>query len=403
MNRGDFRHKLRSLDLDAWARAFNQTNLTHTVPRGPTDPHSRAKAAPRVLEALQADEPIFAELRAARRRPYSRYPVNYDVENPFIILLPHLSSVRIICRRLQLRACAELAAGQSNTALEDVKLITHMADSLKDEPFLVSYLVRIACLQQALQPVWEGLAEHRWSDAQLQELQVLFQQCNFVADVKHPLEAERAAGVQIVDVIRRRGIGYLINLNESGSAPRVANLLGALVPSGWLYLEQYNLCRAFQTLVDGTIDPSRRRVFPDRAKANEREFERRTSGNPFAVAFIHHRLMGKLLLPWLNRVVVKAAVAQTITSQAAIACALERYRLVSGQYPDRLDALVPAFIAKLPADVTTGEPYKYQRIDDGRFILYSVGWNQKDDGGVPGKTDWDEKEGDWVWQYPAPQ
>ena len=287
MNRGDFRHKLRSLDLDAWARAFNQTNLTHTVPRGPTDPHSRAKAAPRVLEALQADEPIFAELRAARRRPYSRYPVNYDVENPFIILLPHLSSVRIICRRLQLRACAELAAGQSNTALEDVKLITHMADSLKDEPFLVSYLVRIACLQQALQPVWEGLAEHRWSDAQLQELQVLFQQCNFVADVKHPLEAERAAGVQIVDVIRRRGIGYLINLNESGSAPRVANLLGALVPSGWLYLEQYNLCRAFQTLVDGTIDPSRRRVFPDRAKANEREFERRTSGNPFAVAFIH--------------------------------------------------------------------------------------------------------------------
>ena len=33
---------------------------------------------------------------------------------------------------------------------------------------------------------------------------------------------------------------------------------------------------------------------------------------------------------------------------------------------------------------------------DGQFILYSVGWNEKDDGGVPGKTLFDEKEGDWV-------
>jgi len=27
-------------------------------------------------------------------------------------------------------------------------------------------------------------------------------------------------------------------------------------------------------------------------------------------------------------------------------------------------------------------------------VLYSIGWNGKDDGGVPGKT---MAEGDWVW------
>ena len=48
----------------------------------------------------------------------------------------------------------------------------------------------------------------------------------------------------------------------------------------------------------------------------------------------------------------------------------------------------------------TGEPYKYRRTDDGRFVLYSVGWDEKDDGGVPGKTLFDEKQGDWVWEYP---
>jgi len=37
---------------------------------------------------------------------------------------------------------------------------------------------------------------------------------------------------------------------------------------------------------------------------------------------------------------------------------------------------------------------KYHRTAEGRFVLYSVGWNEKDDGGVPGKTG---LEGDWVW------
>jgi hypothetical protein len=86
-----------------------------------------------------------------------------------------------------------------------------------------------------------------------------------------------------------------------------------------------------------------------------------------------------------------------VSDQAALACALERYRLANRQFPDTLDALVPRFISQLPHDVINGEPYKYRRTDDGQFILYSIGWNEKDDGGVPGKTLFDEKEGDWVW------
>jgi hypothetical protein len=64
---------------------------------------------------------------------------------------------------------------------------------------------------------------------------------------------------------------------------------------------------------------------------------------------------------------------------------------------------VPAFISPLPHDVITGEPFKYRRSDDGRSILYSVGWNEKDDGGVPGKNGFDDKDGDWGWQYPPAQ
>jgi hypothetical protein len=39
-------------------------------------------------------------------------------------------------------------------------------------------------------------------------------------------------------------------------------------------------------------------------------------------------------------------------------------------------------------------------------VLYSVGWNQSDDGGTvvlneSSRKTVDIKKGDWVWQYPA--
>jgi hypothetical protein len=85
---------------------------------------------------------------------------------------------------------------------------------------------------------------------------------------------------------------------------------------------------------------------------------------------------------------------QTLVNEAFIACGLERYRLAHGQYPKTLEALVPQFAEKLPHDIVGGQPLKYHRTADGQFVLYSVGWNETDDGGVPGKS---VTEGDWVW------
>ena len=68
--------------------------------------------------------------------------------------------------------------------------------------------------------------------------------------------------------------------------------------------------------------------------------------------------------------------------RAAVAGALERYRLTHDSYPETLDTLAPQFIAKLPHDIINGQPLKYRRMQDGLFVLYSVGWNETDDGGT---------------------
>jgi hypothetical protein len=100
--------------------------------------------------------------------------------------------------------------------------------------------------------------------------------------------------------------------------------------------------------------------------------------------------------------VQKTAFAQTAADTAALACALERYRLAHGQFPDSLEALTPQFISQLPHDIINAQPLKYRRGHDGRFVLYSVAWNEKDDGGMVAMTRSGEgadfNEGDWVWR-----
>ena len=91
---------------------------------------------------------------------------------------------------------------------------------------------------------------------------------------------------------------------------------------------------------------------------------------------------------------------------ARTAIALERYRLAHAEYPESLDALAPQFIAHLPHDVIGGQPLKYRHEANGQFVLYSVGWNETDDGGTmafkKGSTsEVDINQGDWVWRYPA--
>jgi hypothetical protein len=66
--------------------------------------------------------------------------------------------------------------------------------------------------------------------------------------------------------------------------------------------------------------------------------------------------------------------------------------------------LAPQFIAKLPHDIINGEPLHYRRRPDGQFVLYSVGWNETDEGGVVGRTRAgraDISKGDWVWNSSA--
>jgi len=399
-------------DLVAWQEAFvapvsEQAKGTKEPRSNKMDAASRAQAAPAVLAGLQDDDGVFEQMRAATNRPQTRYAIDYDLNNPWGILLPHLAQIKLTCLRLQLKASAELAEGQTDRALGDIKLMFYLIDSLKSEPIVISFLVRSACLQIAAQAVWEGLAEHRWTDAQLQQLQSWLGSNNFLADFQKVSHGERAFGVLTADLFKERGLGLLTDFVEpfqkifrdsQEPAPdrAILNVLGRILPRGWYDYEKLHYCQEEDRLFMGGVDVEAKRVYPSVLAANVPHVP------SFFSAVLHQELLAALISPSASKLVRKAAAPQTSVDEAVTACALERYRLANGHFPEKLQELAPVFLKSVPNDLFTGEPLKYRRLEDERFVLYSVGWNEKDDGGVSAREQFSADEGDWVWEYPAP-
>jgi len=328
--------------------------------------------------------------------------VNYDVG--IVAPLPHLGRIKAAAQYLSLHACAALKAGDRAAALEDLKLAYRLLESTRGEPFLISQLVRMAVLQLALQPVWEGLAERQWTGTDLAVIEEELSKLDFLADYRTVMLGERTrCWLWVVDYLHKAGPRGLDELAGGGEDSRSADFgqslglaLSRLIPAGWYDQNKVSLCRLTEDYVLPVVDLQRRIVSPNIARQSESALE--------SLRTRPYDALSKLVMPAVARAGERFAYAQTSADLARVACALERYRLAQGQFPEALDALVPKFIAPLPHDVITGEPLKYRRTDDGQFVLYSVGWNGTDDDGsvALNKTGIpDMSTGDWVWRYPA--
>lgn len=402
-------YRERKPDLGKWLLG-ERTDLAHwqfyyrSITNFPRWPEPRSPAED-VLKALSRFDAELAELREAGRRPHARFNVAYEEANPYGIMLPHLAVLKGVTRVACLGATAELALGKVDPALEDVMLALKVSDSVKDEPLLISHLVRIATLQIALQTVWEGLQDHRWNDAQLQQLEARLRAFDVLAEGAQALRGERAFGTRAMEWLRQNP-ARLAQLGDSqGDAP--LEVISLVVPRGWFYFEQRNYNRLFDEfiLADLAGDPAAWDVAKIWEKAEKMDEAMIEVSHP-ARAIFGHYILSRLLLPAVGRVIERSAVCQVITRQAIVALALERHRIARGNYPESLDPLVPEFLKAVPFDPITRKPFHYRRTNDGRFVLYSVGWNQQDDGGNYVLRDKKQRnfaydQGDWIWPVPA--
>ncbi len=338
----------------------------------------------------------FDAIREALKRPYSR--MGGDYSQPFAIPIPDFITVRMVAQTLSHRAKSHLLLGNPEKALSELTLVHNIRRLLESEPSgqpmtFVAAMINVAVTGHFTSTVADGLQLQAWREPQLVALGKQLEAINLLPPVFEAFKFEQVASAQTLETIPLRKI-FSFEPLPTNPWEKMKYLKYSLVPRGWIYQNMVIIAKLKQKPMEG-LDLMNRLVSPHIQNEAPRELEmtvRRFS--PYT--FIAH-----LMTPNFSRAIHTLALNQTKANQAFLACALEQYRLAHGNFPKTLDALVPRFANKLPHDIIGGQPLKYRRTDDGKFILYSVGWNESDDGGtiVPRKTTGvDSEKGDWVWQ-----
>ena len=94
---------------------------------------------------------------------------------------------------------------------------------------------------------------------------------------------------------------------------------------------------------------------------------------------------------------VQSDAREEFSRMIRVEMAMAAYKADKGGYPETLDQLKPQYLSVVPNDSFSETPLKYRKSQTG-YLLYSVGVNRKDDGGVTVKSDLGK--GDLVVQVP---
>jgi hypothetical protein len=338
----------------------------------------RVRAAADVLGATDPFAPEFEQIRAALRRP--GFYLHSTSEMLWELTALSYDAVRTIAQVADARARAYLVLSRPAEAWRELAFANDFRRCLESNSwYLVSAMMDVAVAGMFVAGVEEGYTMHRWTTDQYAEIQFELEKVNVLPIVQYSFAGERAGALQFLELSFGEYYRWVKLTPETA--------LASVAPHGWVAQNKKTIAELFQMMIEtvddraGTVSPQ----FAERTQTTiEREFSHWTPYNHIA----------SLAIPYVSKPLVTMARIQTRANLAACAFALERYRVKYGQYPEKLESLAPEFKAKVPHDIVNGEPLKYRREAPDRFILYSIGWNLKDDGGKEADN---KGSGDWVW------
>jgi len=364
-------------------RLYSNTNTTATI--------TTERAASDYLAWSDQFQPDFDLMREALKRPYAR--MDGDYSKPYEQPIPNFVNVRNVAQVLAQRAKCDLLLGQTDKALQELALMHDMCRLLEAAPTgkpmtLVTAMINVAVTGLYVDTIAAGIQSHTWQEPQLAALQKQLAGINLTPFVFDALQEEPARLCRIAEIVWIQ--------NMTGNMKWSDKVKWWFWPRGWTYQNMVNITVFGQKPLNG-FDLAHDTIEPRKFEEAFREADK---------YFWHSRSPYKLLAAIAASNFTKAeqttAHNQMMVNEAQIVCALERYRLAHGEYPGTLDVLSPQFIEKIPHDIIGGEPLIYRPTANGKFLLYSVGWNEKDDGGQQETPQTknsaiDFTKGDWVW------
>ncbi len=279
------------------------------------------------------------------------YSLSYDAQ-PGLGELP--LSLITAARRLQLESMLHLENAQFESAAQSVFASYRLAHAVFQEPLLINCLVGMVCSDYSCKNLEYTLNRRPMSRARLHDIAAVISDIQSTPWFQRALQAERCS---IIDNITQP---YSLTLSY-----QILDLVGLWDVNILHYLDSKDQLIAVLDLPISEQVPAVQ-ALEDRARNLSRFY-----------------ILESLVQPSYYKYFAKNISYQVNLHIARTVVALEEYRLAHGsQLPTKLDQLVPEYIEVLPVDLYGGTHIRY-RVIDGGYIVYSVGEDYKDDGGIP--------------------
>jgi hypothetical protein len=366
-------------------------------PDGPGD-RSFSKLANQEQEEIskwiEQNVSAWQEFEAGSSKAYCYREHEYGSGNPDDRLLlsvtsPHLQVLRSLARLGIWRVRAAAGRGQTHQALEDCIAVARAGSHWQGKGALIEQLVGLAISRLGHEQILRLAQGQNLSATDLKELHQQLMQMYPQGYRLTDIETERLGFLDIVQHVFTDGGpggGHLVPSRWpqlTGETPSAAESeLGIFMPlsaaASMIHARRDDTVAKFNELFD---------KFTEIAKMTPyQRHVRNLRSDDFVSQVPKYRyFLIDICTPAVDRASEFGYCGKASHEATVTILALKRWRLEKNAYPPTLDELLAAgYLKKLPIDPYSDKPLIYRRTDDD-FVLYSVGPNFTDDGGVSGK------------------
>jgi len=334
------------------------------------------------FEQLMAQEKVLQALSMVEQgtqRDSCRYDLNYD--DGLGIRLPHLHGLRNLIFIGCAKAYLEAKTGNPDSAWDLILTQLKFADALRTEPVLVSKVVRMGMIRLSCDTITK-LCEIAPPNAQQSgDIQNLLKDLDDIQTLIHSIDAERLLiGEWVFNLTKDEMYKANLQNNQKDDAGLLHKLIIFGITFKPLFLADH---AAYLRFMHEVVRFAERPYSREQADALEKGVQKK------------RYILTSILTPKIFRlkVIHCEMIAQLRIARAGLAL------LQHKQKQDALPATLEALKLQNINDPFSDGSLLYKAEGQG-FILYSVGADQKDNGGSPKqkkqKTDWDI-----VWSFPG--
>lgn len=321
-----------------------------------------------VVMAFVQMEPALRMVREGLDRKHRVFPVAY--EDGYNALLPHLATLVILHRTLDLQTRALLQADQKARAFESARFSLRLASVLESELFTVSHAVMRRQCRLALHGVWLGIDRGAWTAEQLADFQRQIEGWDLITWAVRSLQAERAQANRYFEL----GLGNSRDFFQTYLGMHHATMRNDSLEARFLTIprcvirqnqSRYNTAmdQLIGSLASQTLEYP---VWNDGIINNVLGLQPSGTSAPLDLAAAQlspesiYNVFARTVIPTPEPLVRDLLSTTAMARMAAVACALERFRLARGEYPSDLQSLVPEWIRVLPADPLDRKAFRYE-------------------------------------------